>query len=405
MNLLQENPLQEGDIQLLCRNDPSVVKYSGHGNTERLALALQGNTNLQELELFLSLERPLSVGEANTLAAAIQQTKVIRLVIGGLILVPGKFRSAVPSFNELLTTAVNAVASNIQELCLTNFFLRPSDCDYEPLMNSLSKLRLLEIKGFYPDNVLPLFHNLHRSTTLTKLLFSYGAGFTEQDMSALSEGLAHNMSIMELSLRQCHIDDDGVKGFVQYWHPDSPIRSMDWSSNRIKGKGAIMLLQAASNHHAMYSLDLSYNYQIGYVGLAGVALEIEHIVLKEIQIGDVCPETNERLCRTFIAPVILQGVKDNTHLVQLNLSRNGFDTHFLTDVHFYLLRNKCRPLMLSTMSAIPQVDASYQLPSTIWCHVFANRKLGLNAHAIVFYFLKEQPALWSHLSEQRTYIR
>jgi hypothetical protein len=156
----------------------------------------------------------------------------------------------------------------------------------------------------------------------------------------------------------------------------------------------------------MYSLNLDYNRWMGRGGLVSVALELEHVVLKELQMACVFPMADQEVSRTLIAPVILQGMKDNTHLVQLNLSHNEFDTHFLTNVDFYLLRNKCRPLMLSTMSALPQVDAPYQLPSTIWCHVFANKKkLGFNAHAIVFYFLKEQPALWSHLSEQRTYIR
>ncbi len=376
--------------------DPSVKFYSASLSTEedarQVIKILANNTHLTRLHLECGATFRDHQACAEDLASAVAAAPLTFLRLAWY-----KFGGSSSMASCLIRAA--HVSTTILHLEVYSV----EDAGMEEIALCLTHLETLTLEGkFMPDNIEVLREGLQTTSTLTTLELSdiSGLDFTE-DFRNLSQAIASNASLTTLRLASCAMNDNDMNAFLQHWHHDSQIQTLSLTNTGIEVESAMLLIQAASAHPAMESLSIERNWRVGYEGLAIIAMELPNVVLKYLSLASCAysehenDDTNRNEASAVVGGLIAQGMRANTHLIELDVSGNGFETlagqAVQEELVFYKLRNKFSVLML----------LESQLPTTVWCYAFAQH--GQNA-SFIFFFLQEQPILWpecQHLAKKR----
>ncbi len=339
-----------------------------------LAKALDRNTHLRRLCLDCG---PNVYDTAGDLASAVENAKLTHLDLGWT-----KFEGQSTEIASCLLYAAR-ISPTIQHLEVATL----EDMGIEDIANCMNDLESLHLSGdFIEGDVQLLCGGIRSTSTLTVLELDRISGLdAANDFRMLSRALSNNSSLVTLRLGDCGMVDNDVKALLQHWSPDSQIHTLALTNTSIEVEGALLLIQTASSLPVMERLSIKGNTLIGYEGLANIAMVLSTVVLKELNVAS-CARTRTRHdpihseASVVVGGLIAKGMEANTHIVELDVSDNGFDDAGQEELYFYTLRNHFSPWL-----------SDVQLPPTLWCHVFA--EYSQNA-AFVFHFLQQQPTLW-----------
>jgi hypothetical protein len=215
-----------------------------------------------------------------------------------------------------------------------------------------------------------------------------------------AEVLYHNLSVTQLALDSCGIDDAGVSLLVELWRPDSPIEYLSLRSNEIGATGAQLLTRSIRDHSAMQRLDLSNNYLIGHDGLRLVGDELFHPPhrLTHVLLDNCITWTHykDSLCRSAqdqesarcrARDTLLEVIMQNVQLHVLSVLGNALSSNTEREISFYGSLNRTGRYLLST---------HHELAPAIWCHILAKNKEceedDTFGSSRIFYHLREQPS-------------
>jgi hypothetical protein len=106
-----------------------------------------------------------------------------------------------------------------------------------------------------PPNTMAVCHLTHLTLTRCK--------FGDLHMLDLSLGLAHNHSLLSLSITHAFINSVGIVYFCQHWSEDSPLEELDLSYNCFGATGVHHLLIEAYQHAALQHLVTCKNKRRG----------------------------------------------------------------------------------------------------------------------------------------------
>lgn len=350
----------------------------------RLVESLGGNTQVNKL--IVSFEEDAVVSNETSLTLA---TALANVAITSLTLIWQEFQAELhSSLARLLMQAVQKSST------ILNLDLHSMVGEIDSLVVAASRLRSLGLYDDWdPKDIHQLGDSLHRMPSLTSLTF-HGVNLDSTEaLGLLSRGIARNPTIKDVAFRACGISDEGVKAFHEHWHEDSQIQTLEWTTNVIQAEGALLLVEAASNHTSLENLHIMGN-EIGYDAVANVALMLPDIRLKRLTLSSCVSDTLAldpafKEHRRVVGGLILEGAKSNRRLVKLDVNGSGIlidSPGMAEEIDFYTGRNEYEPLI-------------QLVPSTVWCHIFAN--FGDDV-SLTYYLLREQPLLWPENQSTRS---
>jgi Ran GTPase-activating protein (RanGAP) involved in mRNA processing and transport len=211
--------------------------------------------------------------------------------------------------------------------------------------------------------------------------------------------LYHSLSVTQLTLDSCGINDAGVSLLVEVWRLNSPIEYLSLRNNQIGATGAQLLTRSIRDHPAMQRLDLSNNYQIGHEGLRLVGDELFHPPhrLTHVLLNNCITWTHyeDLLChsaqdqesaRCRAQDTLLKVIIQNVQLHVLSVLGNALSSNTEQEISFYGSLNRTGRYLLST---------HHELAPAVWCYILAKNKECEDdtfGSSRIFYHLREQPS-------------
>jgi hypothetical protein len=254
-----------------------------------------------------------------------------------------------------------------------------------------------------PLNIGLFNEGLRQTSSLVSLKLSNCVVGVE-GMKNVSLALRGNRSIRILSFPHNYISDEGVMEFVRNWRDDSRLRSLQLDYNDFGPEGLRQLLPAVANHRAMHELTLRQCHNVGLLGLQLIGNEMHNMTLSglnfsfcfeaKVLTGEESEDAIEayELEQAKTRQCVVDGLKSNFYLRAMPLDNDGFFDNVTSEIWFYLYLNCCGRKILANGCA---------LPPTFWCYVLAKcswQRYQTHSHSLIFYFLLEQPMLFSGFS-------
>ena len=154
-------------------------------------------------------------------------------------------------------------------------------------------------------------------------------------------------SLSTLSLVRCGISDDACDDIAAGLEFSTHLNKLELTSNSISGRGATAIFQALCSNQSICELDISCNQLVGHSSLAPVieaVLKSTSSSLEILRCSACC--FDDEICRS-----ISLGLRSNSSLKTLNLSRNSISADGMTALTSSLQHNCC--LQQLNLSANP----------------------------------------------------
>ncbi len=239
-----------------------------------------------------------------------------------------------------------------------------------------------------------LVTGLSQTHQLDKLVF-WDCALTDEHIRLLALGLPSHRSLTWLELKCNRIGDEGVIALMENSRFAS-LTTLDLERNRVSAIGAQLLSTSfITRNQELRTLNLSENTAIGYEGLLSIGQALRHSNLKELNLNEVvkwikysghddcCKDAQAQdLKRHHAARALLDGVRSNVHLLELNMRDSNLPLHADLAIRFYLEMNRTFGRHLLNLQHVQ--------PATLWCSLLA--KFRDNA-SVVFCYLRELPTL------------
>jgi hypothetical protein len=252
---------------------------------------------------------------------------------------------------------------------------------------SLTKLELCAaVIG--EDDMTTLSEGLCRNAYLINLVFNEcdigdgGVGLT----ILFRQGLQTNTSLTQLTVTECRVDDVGIQGLVEHWHPESPIQSLGLPNNSLGPTGAQWLFRAAQQHPALQTLDISGHGTIGFEALRNIGNDLpnQHYLTSINLFGCVDSRPFDLKWPLAAHRALLKGLYNNLHIQEINVSGNGFPPGREGEIEFYLCRNTSGGNIL----------LSNRVSASLWCYFFQTCQFHDLGASLLFFYLREQSSLF-----------
>ncbi len=237
------------------------------------------------------------------------------------------------------------------------------------------------------DDMNTLSEGLCHNSYLTNLVFTE-CDICDRGLGILfRQGLQTNTSLRQLTVESCRVDDAGIKGLVEHWHPKSPIQSLRLPNNNIGPIGAQLLFRAAQRHPALQTLDISANGNVGIEAVRNIGKDLpnQHY-LTSISLFH-CIDSRPLDLKLPLAAyrALLDGLYSNLHILEFNVYGNGFPLGREDEIHFYLWRNMSGGNLL----------LSNRVSASLWCYFFQKCQFHDLGASLLFFYLRKQPSLFA----------
>jgi hypothetical protein len=187
--------------------------------------------------------------------------------------------------------------------------------------------RLLQIIPVSPSSLHNNIGNQHHGQLLLAHLILGHCKLDDTDMLTISLALVGNCSLFTLRLPHNRITNIGIMYFCENWTSDSQINEMDVSWNKFDKKGAVLLLQATTQHPALTTLMMNCNEMIGHEGIALMGEQFPHLLLTHLEMYksiETSPWNIQHSAACHRAALALaNGIRGNTTLVTLHIGANN----------------------------------------------------------------------------------
>jgi Ran GTPase-activating protein (RanGAP) involved in mRNA processing and transport len=305
-----------------------------------------------------------------------------------------------------------------------------------PVLYRNTSIKVLDLIGNGLDDIESanvLRELIRRNKTITSLCIACNAfGCNAAAVRSIADGVRHNTTLHQLDLRFCGLDDQGisvlanalavrndstldlnleyneitsvgvrtlvddsveaVETITKLCLSSNPIRSegatiladalgrnavpslkrLHLASCLIEDNGFVALVSALEQNTSLQSLDLKYNHfgERGYMALAKSLPNIKG--LEQINI------TQNTSFQSNTLPLLLEGFRNNTSLVEVTFGLSGAPADFLHEMKFLGQRNRITPLLNASS------------PLGIWSRALA--KVATSPD-VLFHVLRNKPKL------------
>lgn len=293
---------------------------------------------------------------------------------------------------------------NLEGLCLCytvavendTTLIKTRDEACEALGKALRRNHSLQYLLFAGNNLHPngahaLMTALTDRPNMSQLVLIGNKSIGYEGLKQLGEDLAH-VTLEELYLDSCvdtvaktsptGAQSEACQALAHGLRRNNVLKDLDLANNGIDSMGAQLLIQAIAYHPSLIKLSLAGNPEMGYTGLQLIAQELPRLRLEGLKLGgcvNSSTATDALIKKTGQA--LLEGVKENVYLLELDLEQADLSDDCLDEIDFYLeVNNSGRNLIHKSDTFAP----------TLWCHILANADEEVGH---IYYFLREQPWL------------